>query len=531
MSWPADDELVSDILRDTSRRFADEPALLHQSGWLTFADVDRLAAGLATEIRRLGATSGARVVIYLDNGVAARLADHAVLSSRFVRVALSSRLHPREAAAIALDAMAPVVICSPARTTDLTAALARVESSARVLVLDDDTATLGRLRDASDEVPDCRETRSDSSIMLMYSSGTTGQPKGVVVTDRTWTAQMRAAFSNLPEITHDDVVVLSAPMAHFGGSIALDCMMRGARTVIVEPFDPHRVLDAVETYGGTIVPLVPTLLSRLLDALPGRESAVATVRAVPYGGSPAAVDVLVRATGFFPEALTQFYGLAEALAPLAVLSPEDHRVAAAHLTSDRTGSSAWRSRLQSAGRWVPGVEHRNVGGELLIRSETVMPRYWNREDLTASVLQDGWFLTGDYGHTDEEGYLHLLGRRSDTIITGGFNVRPREVERVIEQIDGIQDVAVIGLPDDRWGEGVHAFVVLDESSAAFPVDDVARVVREACLERIASYKKPVGVHVLDRLPRNSFGKIDRTTLREHFLASTSTDPTTDHERS
>ncbi|WP_209326238.1 class I adenylate-forming enzyme family protein [Brevibacterium renqingii] len=527
MSSHFDETTVASVLSSTYEKFGDKPALLSEDHWFTFAEVAELARGLAVELTLKGVHPGDRVVGYLHNGVPARLLDHAILGFQFVRVALSARLHPSEVAAIAVDAGASVVVCSPSVEDQVREALAVVGSSAEVSVLTGSLTELARLRAAAqlNIVPAPGPVKQNEIVMLMYSSGTTGQPKGVVVTNETWLAQMSNALDNLPTISPRDVVVLGAPMAHFGGSIALDCMMQGASTVIVDPFEPGGLLNAIELHGGTIVPLVPTLLSRLLSSMEARPEAVSTVRAMPYGGSPTQADVLMRATRLLPDALVQFYGLAEALAPLAVLSSEDHREAVIELEANPADSARWLAHLQSAGRWVDGVEYReSEDGELQVRSSTVMPQYWN-----CPVRADGWFATGDFGYTDDEGYLQLLGRRTDTIISGGFNVQPREVEQVIEQMDQIAEVAVVGLPDERWGEGVHAFVVIDPHASARTRETLTQAIREECLDHIASYKKPVGVHILEVLPRNSFGKVDRATIRALFQTPATSDNRTTAE--
>ncbi|MEU7043435.1 AMP-binding protein [Streptomyces varsoviensis] len=350
--------------------------------------------------------------------------------------------------------------------------------------------------------------------MLMYSSGTTGRPKGVVVTHATWVAQTARALRELPAIGPGDVVLAVAPMSHFGGSIGLDCAVSGAATVTMAHFDPREVLAAVDAFGVTVLPLAPIMLDRVARA--AEESAGAPpprgIRAVPYGGSPIDLAALERAERVFPGVLTQFYGLAEALAPLTVLTPADH-------------ASGAPGRLGSAGRAVDGIGLRLVDGEVVVRGDTVMEGYWNRPELTAAAFADGWFRTGDLAEIDADGYVRLLGRSSEMIVTGGFNVYPAEVERVLCTVDGIHEAAVLGMPHPVWGEGVTAAVVLDgggppgggpraqagapQAPGAEILDGIAR----ACAAALAGYKKPVAVYAVPEIPRNAAGKTDRQALR------------------
>jgi acyl-CoA synthetase (AMP-forming)/AMP-acid ligase II len=270
---------------------------------------------------------------------------------------------------------------------------------------------------------------------------------------------------------------------------------------------------------------VPVLLTRLTSAMTEHDRLVPPLRAVPYGGSPISAEALAAAAQRLPGVLSQFYGLAEALAPVSWLSPGDHDEAARDFAAGGDRRERARERLSSAGTWIPALEARLVDGEVVVRGDVVLPGYWNRPELTARVRSpDGWFSTGDLARIDRDGYVHLVDRKNDVIISGGFNIFPGEVERVIAGVDGILEAVVLGLPDERWGEGVHAAVVLDESagrrySGAEGADALLRAVTEACRSRLAGYKKPLGVHRVDVIPRNAFGKVDRRALRALLLES------------
>jgi acyl-CoA synthetase (AMP-forming)/AMP-acid ligase II len=292
-------------------------------------------------------------------------------------------------------------------------------------------------------------------------------------------------------------------MAHFGGSISLDATVMGCSTVTLRKFDPLEVIRAVEAHGITVLPLAPVMLTRLVAEVRRRGEPAPPIRRIPYGGSPMEPSDRVDAAITFPGALTQFYGLAEALAPLAILTPAEHD-RGVEVFAEEPG---W---LSSAGRLQPHVEARLSSGELLVRTPTLMSGYWNREDLTRAVLDEfGWLRTGDLAEFDEHDLLHVLGRTDDVIISGGFNILPGELERAMAGDPCIAEVAVAGVRDERWGRAAHAFVVLVDGCGS---DGLLDRLVQRCQRSLADFKKPVAVHIVPTIPRNLAGKVNRRAL-------------------
>lgn len=511
-------ETVSSQICQMYQDFADRPALLHGDRWLSFSDVEKYAARVASFLDEKGVNPGDRVVLYLQNSAVLRIIELAALRYGRVRVALSPRLHPREVAAIVDDASALAVFCSAERLTDLRRAFAERGVTAGLVPINDsdavDSAGMG-LDDFTGDGPAPVTVVPDDLAMLMYSSGTTGEPKGATVTHRAWVAQTALALAHLPSVSSSDVVLAVAPMTHFGGSIGLDCMTRGAATVPMRVFEPAAVLEAIERHSVTILPFAPIMVSRLAHYVRLTALQAPQLRAIPYGGSPIAESDLLLASRAFPGSLVQFYGLAEALAPISVLTADEHDLAAA------TDDHVERLRLlTSAGTIVPQVSSRITASELEVRGETVTAAYWNRPDLNRAVLgDDGWFSTGDLVDVDEAGHLHILGRRSEVIISGGFNVHAGEVERIVGAVEGVREVAVFGIPHPSWGAGVAAAIVPTEPvSVEFELapERLLAAIRTACTDNLAGYKKPTLVRQVSAIPRNSADKIDRNTLQQRF---------------
>jgi len=279
-------------------------------------------------------------------------------------------------------------------------------------------------------------------------------------------------------------------------------------------FDPAAALDAIERERITVVPLVPTMLNLMLPEADARERDLSSLRAVMYGGSGIAPDRLAWAVRAFGDVFCQFFGLSETPMPLTALSPRDHEF-------DPDGPVP--ARLASAGRPNPFVQLRLRGddggevatgevGEIMVRGDTVMVGYWGKPEQTAETIDgEGWAATGDLGRFDEEGYLYIVDRKRDMIVSGGYNVYPAEIENAISVLTAVQEVAVVGVPDERWGETVKAVVVVRPGEELSEDEVVA-----ACTERLAGYKKPRSVDFVAELPKTGSGKIMRRRLRDRY---------------
>lgn len=367
----------------------------------------------------------------------------------------------------------------------------------------------------SDNDPGIEITPSDTTLQL-YTSGTTGRPKGVMLTHANlleiWISA-RAADLNWYRWSDDDVCLAAMPAAHIAGtSWGVSGLLNGAKNVILREFDPRSVLDAMATERVTKMLMVPAALNILVQTPGARDVDFRSLKTIFYGASPIPLDLLKQCIALFACDFAQQYGMTETCGTIVYLPPEDH-------------AAEGNPRMRSAGLAMPGVELKIIDrdgntlapgavGEVAVRSTANMAGYWKNEEATrATIDSDGWLHTGDAGYLDTDGYLYIQDRVKDMIISGAENVYPAEVESAIYGHPGVAEVAVIGVPDDKWGEAVKAIVVLKPGAKADAKD-----ILEFTRSRIASYKAPKSVDFVDALPRNASGKVLKRVLKEPYWA-------------
>jgi acyl-CoA synthetase (AMP-forming)/AMP-acid ligase II len=351
-------------------------------------------------------------------------------------------------------------------------------------------------------------TTLDDPFAILYTSGTTGRPKGATITHRGVKGEFLAMLADIG-VGNKSRLMLSTPMFHIGITVVTSFLAAGATLVFFRDFVPDEVVSLVDSQRVSHFFTVPAIIQFMLQAEGIEDVDFSHLEEMCYGGSPMPPELLDRAMSVLGCGFRQLYGLTEGGGAVIHLAPEHH-----------VGEDDSR-RLRSIGRPMCGIE---VGiqdlddqwvtdhgwGEVCIRGESVMHGYWGHEDATADALRGGWLHTGDIGWMDDEGFVYLVDRKSDMIISGGENVYPIEVERVLNAIDGVSESAVIGVADETWGEVPCAFVVLDDAATLSEDDVVAR-----CRESLAGYKTPKVVHFVEQLPRNQLGKLLRRELREH----------------
>jgi acyl-CoA synthetase (AMP-forming)/AMP-acid ligase II len=354
--------------------------------------------------------------------------------------------------------------------------------------------------------------KRDSAGVQLYTSGTTGHPKGAVLSHRSLVGMPQASTAYEWSRWHaDDVSLFAMPCFHIGGTgWAILGLMHGALNVVVREFDPLKVLDCIESWRISKLFLVPAALQVIVRSPKARTIDYSQLKYMMYGASPMPLALLRECIEVFGCGFVQLYGMTETTGSVTALGPEDHDLAG-------------NPRMSSAGKALPGVElavldaagqrvpTRTVG-EVAVRSTTTMQGYWKLPQETARTIgPDNWLRTGDAGYLDEDGYLFIHDRVKDMIISGGENIYPAEVENAIYGHPGVAEVAVIGVPSERWGEEVKAMVVAKQGAA----QDAASIIAWA-RERIAAYKVPKSVDFIPVLPRNPSGKILRRELRAPF---------------
>lgn len=498
---------VAHWLERAAQRAGARPALL--SGRQQVADYAAFharAQGLAAGLAARGVRPGDRVAIWAKNRPDYLVALFGVWAAGAAAVPINAKLHPREAAFILGHAGACLVLVS----ADPGAGLAGVSDVPAVDMAGPGFAALC----ATAPGPIVPRTPGDLA-WLFYTSGTTGRPKGVIITHGMLAAMSLAYLADVDDVSPDDAAFYMAPMSHGAGLYALPHVLRGARHICPPSggFDPAELLDLAADLGPLSMFMAPTMVRRFTDTAKQAGDRAGGVKTVVYGGGPMYRADIEEAVDWFGPKFVQIYGQGECPMSIAALARED--------VADRS-HPRWCERLGSVGR-AQSVTELAIGdgtgalappgttGEIMVRGLTVMPGYWQAPEATAKTLVDGWLMTGDMGQLDEDGYLTLIDRSKDVIISGGTNVYPREVEEALLTHPGVREVSVIGRANLEWGEDVVAFVV---RAAATAVDEAA--LDAHCLAQIARFKRPKAYYWLEELPKNNYGKVLKTELRERL---------------
>jgi acyl-CoA synthetase (AMP-forming)/AMP-acid ligase II len=512
-SAATDAVLLADLIEPWATQRPDELAISYGDRQWTWAQWHDRIRGTRAGLAAAAVGVGSRVAV-LDKNHPATLEVLFAAGSLGAAVAiLNWRLAAEELEFVVNDCGAEIVFAGAEFRGELDALRERTPVVRQLVVIDGDGPdSYDAFRSDADVAP-ASGVRPDDLLMLMYSSGTTGQPKGVMLSHRAVVAHTRNVGAAIT-MADDDVNLVAMPLFHVGGTCyALFGLANGVPTIMTRDPDAASLVKALYA-GATQAFFVPPVIAGFLAAGQPAIDALAKLRVLSYGAAPMPLPLLQKALAAWPNVgFLQVYGQTEVSGACTVITPEEHR---------DPNHPEW---LVSAGRPVANCEARVVDpatgddvppgeqGEIWLRTDQCMLGYLNRpEDTAATITSGGWLRTGDVGRVDATGHLYIEDRIKDMIITGGENVYGPEVERVLMLHPAVADAAVIGIPDERWGEAVHAVLVVREETPPEQITDF-------CREHLAGYKCPRSVTFVDALPRNASGKILKRELRTPYWAN------------
>ncbi|WP_020013935.1 class I adenylate-forming enzyme family protein [Promicromonospora sukumoe] len=500
--------LTVDLVRRGAARFGPRTAVRFGAESLTYAQVDAAANAMARVLHAHGAEPGSRVALLMGNGLWSIAMDFACLKAGVTRVPLNARLSAVEQGRM-LDETGVRLLVHDAALAERAAELAAAHGVTTLGLGAPGAAGGPDLLAAMEDVPTTDPNlpaNPQDPILLLYTSGTTGTLKAVEHTQASYAAIVTNILTNLVGPARDSVMLHAASLIHASGTFVLPYWLRGGESVVLSGFEPQGYVDAIARYRATEINLVPTMIGMLLSSGVAQKADVASLRTAIYGASPMPRPVIEQAMDVWGPRFAQYYGQTEAPLCLTVLDATDHGDATLLGSCGQPALDAQVVVTDDDGVPVAPGEI----GEIRVRAPFTMAGYHAAPELNAEMFAgDGWLRTRDMARTDERGYLYLVDRRSDMIITGGYNVYPREVEDVLLAQPSVAQAVVVGAPDDTWVEAVTAFVVPAPGAV---VDEAA--LQAAVRDRLAGYKVPKAVRAVDSVPLSPVGKVLRRALRE-----------------
>ena len=485
------------------------PALSEEDRGWTYADLEERTAKAASALQTAGLAKGDRIAWIGKNSDLYFTLFYGAARLGVVMTPIGWRLAPPEWSFILNDTKAKLVFAGPGFEDIGTALAGKLEHDTRIVSAADARTMIDSAARAT-----FASSAPDDAVLQLYTSGTTGNPKGVPLTNRNLFALRKGTIEADLAYTKwddDEVVLVAMPCAHIGGTgLGIMALASGLPGHVLAEFTPDGFFDAVEHHGVTRLFIVPAALGILLNHPRCAGVDFSRLKYILYGAAPIPLELLRQCIDMFKCEFIQAYGMTETTGTIVMLPPEDH-------------DPAGNARMRSAGKALPGVELKIIDedgaetplgevGEVITRSSNNMVGYWNLPDASAKAIDgDGWVRTGDAGYMDADGYLFIHDRVKDMIISGGENVYPAEVESAIYGHDDVLEVAVIGVPDDKWGEAVKAVCVPKPGHTVDP-ESVITYART----KIAGFKVPKSIDVIEALPRNASGKILRKDLRAPY---------------
>lgn len=501
-------------MKKTCKTYPDKTCVVHDDIRLTFRQVDDRANRLAHALAKMGVKPGDRVAVFQTNCFQFCEMTYAIGKVGGISANLNFRLRGEEVSYI-LNNCTPRVLIFGDRYAELISDIrSNLPSIEHYVVIGKAPAGMQSYEELLSQQPltpfSCVPVPDSDTACLIYTSGTTGFPKGAMLTHANVVTPITDRYTFAP-----GTLLLNVPMYHIAGVIStLLPLYRGDTQIILPQFETGACLDIIEKEKVATTYLVPTMLQGILDHPDFAKKDLSSLRNIGYGASPMPVTLLMRAKELLQAEYTNFFGMTESTGIISVLSPEDH------ILEGPSEEIAKKTRhLGSIGHCIPEGEVRIVDdedrdvpvgtvGEIVARGKKVMKGYWNKAQASEETLRGGWLHTGDLASMDEDGFLYLAGRKKDMIIRGGENIYPVEIENVLHSHPKVLESAVVGIPDDYWGEIVKAVIVLKPGETATPEE-----IMEYCREKMASYKKPAIVEFVEALPKNAMQKVLKNILR------------------